>query len=48
MTVACTNRGSKWSDSEQVLKADFAKLTDKLDERCERKELRTSINDITK
>lgn len=46
-TVACTSRGSKWSDSEQILKADYAELTDELDEGCEREESRISINDIT-
>lgn len=46
-TVACTSRSSKWSDSEQILKADYAELTDELDEGCEREESRISINDIT-
>lgn len=46
LTVACTNRGGKQSESGQIFKTNSAEFTDELGVQCERQESRISVNDI--
>lgn len=46
LTVACTNRGRKQSESGQIFKTNSAEFTDELGVGCDRQESRISVNAI--